>query len=86
MITAQGTLVTFDKRVLTVTQTGTFVLCKDYKHDKLTVLMEVHKDKPFTLLLLTKGKLLSINMATEVSGSRFIFGPNFCMYVLYVLS
>ncbi|CAG9122181.1 unnamed protein product [Plutella xylostella] len=65
MITAQGTLVTFDKRVLTVTQTGTFVLCKDYKHDKLTVLMEVHKDKPFTLLLLTKGKLLSINMATE---------------------
>ncbi|KAM3962221.1 LOW QUALITY PROTEIN: apolipoprotein lipid transfer particle [Aphomia sociella] len=65
MMTGQGTLVTFDKRVFTISQAGTFLLTKDYRQNKFTVLMESNKQQRYNLLVLTKSNLIRVNLYNE---------------------
>ncbi|CAH0714994.1 unnamed protein product, partial [Brenthis ino] len=62
MMTGEGTLVTFDKQVFTVTEPGTFLLTKDYKQNNFTVLMESNEDGRYDLVVLTKKNLIFIDL------------------------
>lgn len=66
MMTGQGTLVTFDKQVFTVSEPGTFLLTKDYKQNNFTVLMESNDDGRYDLVILTKKNLIFIDLYKEV--------------------
>ncbi|KAH9643130.1 hypothetical protein HF086_010582 [Spodoptera exigua] len=62
MMTGQGTLVTFDKRVFTISEAGTFLLTRDYRQDNFTVLMESNDQGRYNLLLLTRRSLIHIDL------------------------
>ncbi|CAH0598289.1 unnamed protein product [Chrysodeixis includens] len=62
MMTGQGTLVTFDKRVFTVSEAGTFLLSKDYRQDNFTVLMESNDQGRYNLVVLTRRSLVHIDL------------------------
>ncbi|CAG9568621.1 unnamed protein product [Danaus chrysippus] len=62
MMTAQGTLVTFDKQVFTVTEPGTFLLTKDYRQNNFTILMESNDQGRYDLVILTKKNLVFIDL------------------------
>ncbi|KAI5644618.1 von willebrand factor type D domain-containing protein [Phthorimaea operculella] len=65
MMTGQGTLVTFDKRVITISEAGTFLLSKDYRQNNFTVLMESNAQGRYNLLVLTKKNLVHIDLYKE---------------------
>ncbi|XP_026316021.1 uncharacterized protein LOC113227343 [Hyposmocoma kahamanoa] len=65
VMTGQGTLVTFDKRVFTVSEEGTFVLSKDYRQNNFTVLMESNDQSRYNLLVLTRRNLIHIDLYKE---------------------
>lgn len=67
MMTGQGTLVTFDKRVFTVSEAGTFLLSKDYRQDNFTVLMESNDQGRYNLVVLTRRSLVHIDLYKQVS-------------------
>ena len=71
MMTGQGTLVTFDKQVFTVSEPGTFLLTKDYKQNNFTVLMESNDDGRYDLVILTKKNLIFIDLYKEVFNYLF---------------
>ncbi|KOB74368.1 Apolipoprotein of lipid transfer particle-I/II [Operophtera brumata] len=62
MMTGQGTLVTFDKRVFTVSEAGTFLLTKDYKTNNFTLLMESNEQGRYNLVILTQRNLIHIDI------------------------
>lgn len=66
MMTAQGTLVTFDKQVFTVTEPGTFLLTKDYRQNNFTILMESNDQGRYDLVILTKKNLVFIDLYRQV--------------------
>ncbi|KAH9633240.1 hypothetical protein HF086_017932, partial [Spodoptera exigua] len=66
MMTGQGTLVTFDKRVFTISEAGTFLLTRDYRQDNFTVLMESNDQGRYNLLLLTRRSLIHIDLYKEL--------------------
>ncbi|XP_063394239.1 uncharacterized protein LOC134679271 [Cydia fagiglandana] len=65
MMTGQGTLVTFDKRVFTISEPGTFLLTKDYKQGNFTVLIESNDQGRYNLVILTKKNLIHIDLYKE---------------------
>nr|XP_049706191.1 uncharacterized protein LOC110382727 isoform X1 [Helicoverpa armigera]XP_049706192.1 uncharacterized protein LOC110382727 isoform X2 [Helicoverpa armigera]XP_049706193.1 uncharacterized protein LOC110382727 isoform X3 [Helicoverpa armigera]XP_049706194.1 uncharacterized protein LOC110382727 isoform X4 [Helicoverpa armigera]XP_049706195.1 uncharacterized protein LOC110382727 isoform X5 [Helicoverpa armigera] len=65
MMTGQGTLVTFDKRVFTISEAGTFLLSKDYRQDNFTVLMESNDQGRYNLIVLTRRNLVHIDLYNE---------------------
>ncbi|XP_022117827.2 uncharacterized protein LOC110995124 [Pieris rapae] len=65
MMTGQGTLVTFDKEVFTISQPGTFLLTKDYRQNNFTVLMESNEQGRYDLVVLTKRSLIYIDLYKE---------------------
>lgn len=65
MMTGQGTLVTFDKRVFTISEAGTFLLTRDYRQDNFTVLMESNEQGRYNLVLLTRRSLIHIDLYKE---------------------
>ncbi|XP_075986269.1 apolipoprotein lipid transfer particle [Anticarsia gemmatalis] len=65
MMTGQGTLVTFDKRVFTISEAGTFLLSKDYRQDNFTVLMESNDQGRYNLVILTRRSLVHIDLYRE---------------------
>ncbi|KAJ8708722.1 hypothetical protein PYW08_010104 [Mythimna loreyi] len=65
MMTGQGTLVTFDKRVFTISEAGTFLLSKDYRLDNFTVLMESNDQGRYNLIVLTTRSLVHIDLYRE---------------------
>ncbi|KAI8423686.1 hypothetical protein MSG28_012721 [Choristoneura fumiferana] len=65
MMTGQGTLVTFDKRVFTISEPGTFLLTRDYKQGNFTVLMESNNQGRYNLLVLTKKNLIHVDLYNE---------------------
>ncbi|XP_045507000.1 apolipophorins [Colias croceus] len=65
MMTGQGTLVTFDKEVFTITEPGTFLLTKDYRLNNFTVLMESNDQGQYDLVILTKQSLIYIDLYKE---------------------
>ncbi|XP_045454917.1 apolipophorins [Melitaea cinxia] len=62
MMTGQGTLVTFDKQVFTVSEPGTFLLTKDYRQNNFTVLMESNAEGRYDLVVLTKKNLIFVDL------------------------
>ncbi|XP_013168741.1 PREDICTED: uncharacterized protein LOC106118616 [Papilio xuthus] len=65
MMTGQGTLVTFDKQVLTITETGTFLLAKDYRQNNFTVLMQSNEHGLYDLVVLTNRHLIYVDLYKE---------------------
>ncbi|XP_047539341.1 uncharacterized protein LOC125072709 [Vanessa atalanta] len=65
MMTGQGTLVTFDKQVFTISEPGTFLLTKDYRQNNFTILMESNADGRYDLVILTKRNLIFIDLYKE---------------------
>ncbi|XP_072946200.1 uncharacterized protein Apoltp [Epargyreus clarus] len=65
MMTGQGTLVTFDKRVLTISEAGTFVLTKDYRQNNFTVLIESNDQGRYDLVVVAKRNLIYIDLHKE---------------------
>nr|XP_034825791.1 apolipophorins [Maniola hyperantus] len=65
MMTGQGTLVTFDKQVFTISEAGTFLLTKDYRQNNFTVLMESNDQGKYDLVVLTKKNLIFIDLYKE---------------------
>lgn len=65
MMTGQGTLVTYDKRVFTISEAGTFLLTKDYRNDNFTVLMESNDQGRYNLVVLTRRNLIHIDLYRE---------------------
>ncbi|CAK1547731.1 unnamed protein product [Leptosia nina] len=65
MMTGQGTLVTFDKEVFTISAPGTFLLTKDYRQNNFTVLMESNEQGRYDLILMTKRNLIYIDLYKE---------------------
>ncbi|CAB3225976.1 unnamed protein product [Arctia plantaginis] len=65
IMTGQGTLATFDKRVFTISEAGTFLLSKDYGHDNFTVLMESNDQGRYNLVVLTRRNLIHIDLYRE---------------------
>ncbi|XP_049881187.1 uncharacterized protein LOC126377497 [Pectinophora gossypiella] len=65
MMTGQGTLVTFDKRVITISEAGTFLLSRDYRQNNFTVLMESNDQGRYNLLVLTAKHLVHIDLYSE---------------------
>ncbi|CAK1589696.1 unnamed protein product [Parnassius mnemosyne] len=65
MMTAQGTLVTFDKRVFTICEGGTFLLTKDYRNNNFTVLMESNEQGLYDLVVLAKKNLIYVDLYKE---------------------
>ncbi|CAH2058175.1 unnamed protein product, partial [Iphiclides podalirius] len=65
MMTAQGTLVTFDKEVFTISESGTFLLTKEYRQNNFTVLMESNDQGQYDLVILTKRSLIYIDLYKE---------------------
>ncbi|XP_052751003.1 uncharacterized protein LOC113509342 [Galleria mellonella] len=65
MMTGQGTLVTYDKRVFTISQAGTFLLTRDYRQNKFTVLMESNEQQRYNLIILAKTSLIRIDLYKE---------------------
>ncbi|CAH1641791.1 unnamed protein product [Spodoptera littoralis] len=61
----QGTLVTFDKRVFTISEAGTFLLTRDYRQDNFTVLMESNDQGRYNLVLLTRRSIIHIDLYKE---------------------
>lgn len=69
MMTGQGTLATFDKRVFSISEAGTFLLSKEYSNDNFTVLMESNDQGRYNLVVLTRRNLIHINLYREVSST-----------------
>ncbi|XP_013138334.1 PREDICTED: uncharacterized protein LOC106103192 [Papilio polytes] len=65
MMTGQGTLVTFDKQVLTISEAGTFLLTKDYRQNNFTVLMQSNARGQYDLVVLTDKHLIYVDLYTE---------------------
>ncbi|CAH2241543.1 jg25523 [Pararge aegeria aegeria] len=65
IMTGQGTLVTFDKQVFTISEPGTFLLTKDYRQNNFTVLMESNDQGKYDLVVLTKKNLIFIDLYKE---------------------
>ncbi|GBP16851.1 Apolipophorins [Eumeta japonica] len=65
MMTGQGTIVTYDKVVFTISDPGTFLLTKDYKQDNVTVLMESNDQGRYNLVVLTKKNLIHVDLYKE---------------------
>ncbi|VVC87836.1 unnamed protein product [Leptidea sinapis] len=65
MMSGQGTLVTFDKRIFTISDPGTFLLSKDYKQNNFTILMESNDKGQYDLVILTSKSLIYIDLYTE---------------------
>lgn len=72
MMTGQGTLVTFDKRVFTVTEPGTFLLTKDYRQNNFTVLMSSNDRNLYDLVIVTRSALVYIDLYKEVGSVRIL--------------
>lgn len=66
MMTGQGTIVTYDKRVFTISEAGTFLLSKDYNQNNLTVLMQSNQQGRYDLVALTKRHLVHIDLYRQV--------------------
>ncbi|XP_028158784.1 uncharacterized protein LOC114351683 isoform X6 [Ostrinia furnacalis] len=65
MMTGQGTLVTFDKRVITITEPGTFLLSKDYRQNKFSVLMTSDDEGRYNLLVLARRAPVQVHLYKE---------------------
>ncbi|XP_028030625.1 uncharacterized protein LOC114243361 [Bombyx mandarina] len=65
MMTEQGALVTYDKQVFTVSERGVFLLTKDYRRDNFTVLMASNDRGTYDLVLVTRTKLVYIDLSKE---------------------
>ncbi|XP_041972420.1 uncharacterized protein LOC121728328 [Aricia agestis] len=62
IVTAGGTLVTFDKEVITVTQAGTYLLTRAANHDNFTALLDAAEPGRYNVLLLSRSHLISIDL------------------------
>ncbi|KAG6459272.1 hypothetical protein O3G_MSEX011302, partial [Manduca sexta] len=62
MMTGQGTLVTFDKQVFTVSEEGTYLLTKDYSQNNFTVLMSSNDRSRYDLVVVTRSTLITVDL------------------------
>ncbi|RVE52154.1 hypothetical protein evm_003227, partial [Chilo suppressalis] len=65
IMTAQGTLVTFDKRVFSISEAGTFLLSKDYRQNNFNLLLESGGQGRYNLVVLTRASLIHIDLYNE---------------------
>ncbi|XP_060807756.1 uncharacterized protein LOC106135284 [Amyelois transitella] len=65
IMTGQGTLVTFDKRVFTISSEGSFLLSKDYRQNNFTVVMASNQQARYDLLVLTAQRVIRIDLYKE---------------------
>ncbi|XP_053620364.1 uncharacterized protein Apoltp [Plodia interpunctella] len=62
VMTGQGTLVTFDKRVFTISEAGSFLLSKDYRQNNFTIVMTSNEEARYDLVVVTRSSLIRLDL------------------------
>lgn len=67
IITGHGTIVTFDGRVYTVNEPGTFLLLSDFLSHNISILLKSLPQNKYKIILVTKDALVHVDLFNEVS-------------------
>ncbi|XP_077295548.1 apolipoprotein lipid transfer particle [Arctopsyche grandis] len=65
VITGHGTIVTFDRKVFTVNEPGTFLLLSDFLQSNFSILIKSESHEEYNLVLLAESKLIEIDLFSK---------------------